>query len=58
MYPHHNIHKLTWTFDGKTRNQIDHILIGDDIKVYLISDVSEEQTLMPIPSGGGRRDWQ
>jgi hypothetical protein len=28
MFPHQNIHKCIWTFsDGKTRNQIDHILI-------------------------------
>jgi hypothetical protein len=28
MFPHHNIHKYTWTSsDGKTHNQIDRILI-------------------------------
>ena len=27
MFPHRNIHKCTWTSDGQTHNQIDHILI-------------------------------
>jgi hypothetical protein len=26
MFPHRNIHKCTWTSDGKTHTQIDHIL--------------------------------
>jgi hypothetical protein len=28
MFPHRNIHKYTWTSDGKTHSQIDRVLIG------------------------------
>jgi len=28
MFPHHSIHKYTWTsLDGKTHDLIDHVLI-------------------------------
>jgi hypothetical protein len=35
MYPHRNIHKSAWTSsDGKTHNQIDHILIDRRQSAY------------------------
>jgi hypothetical protein len=39
MFPDRNIHKYTWT--SPEGNEIDPILIGHDIQVYLISDFSE-----------------
>jgi hypothetical protein len=47
MFPHHNIHKYSWSFpERKMYNHIDHVLIRDDIKVYLMSDLSEELTVI------------
>jgi hypothetical protein len=49
MFPHHNIPKFTRTPpDGKTHNQIDHILIEDGVQVYLMSDLSGQQIMILI----------
>jgi len=30
VFPHHNIHKYTWTSsNGRTRNKIDHVLVDE-----------------------------
>jgi hypothetical protein len=63
MVPHRNINKFTWTSpDGKTHNQIDHILIDSrrhssalDIRSFRAADYDTDHYLVVANLGRG---WQ
>jgi hypothetical protein len=54
MFPHHNIHKYTWTSpDGKMHNQIEHILVDRrrhsnilDVRSYRAADCDTDHYLV------------
>jgi hypothetical protein len=54
MFPHHNMHKYTWTSpEGKTHNQIDYILIDmsqhssiPDVRSFRGADCNTDQYLV------------
>jgi hypothetical protein len=63
MSPHHNIHKFTWTSpDGKTHNQIAHILIDGrwyssifHVQPFRAADCDTDHYLVVAMLGAG---WQ
>jgi hypothetical protein len=59
IFPHHNIHKYTWTYpDGKTRKQTDHILIDRqwcsgvfDVQSFRAADYDSDHYLVVAKLG-------
>jgi hypothetical protein len=56
MFPHRNIHKYTWTPpDGKTHNQIEHILVDRrrysnvlDVRSYRVANCDSDHHLVEV----------
>jgi endonuclease/exonuclease/phosphatase family metal-dependent hydrolase len=63
MLLHRNLHKYTWTSpDGKTHNQIDHILVNRswqssilDVRRDRVADCGTDHYLIVAKVG---KDWQ